>query len=708
MSDEKTTAYAQFERAALLEAQVRNRTVDLERALDLLNDSNAKLADANLAIEAARNNLDDALESMDDGFALFDRDENLLLFNSRFCMDFPDVRETLNQGMAFKEFVARISRSVFLDLPENTTSLAWERRRLAQHLEQRVVFNIGLIDDRWLQIGEHRTKHGGTVILQTDVTDIMRHQRNERETLIDNQSKMLRATLDHLEQGICIFDHRSRLVGWNQKLESMMQIAVPRVRVLMHFDKIIDLLCAQMTFGNGTNEAWLKAWANRSGARDPVSFELSDEGGIIYGVFAQEMPDHGFVISFTDVTIKHKSEAALRDMNKTLEQRVAARTEELGAALEEAKRANESKSRFVAAASHDLLQPLSAAKLFAASLLENDPNGSTTHISRKVVSALTSVEDIIEALLDISKLDVGQATFDVQDVSLHELFSSLASELAPAADAKNLSLRVVDTDAWVISDPVFLRRIMQNLMTNAIRYTDKGRVLVGIRREGKHKLRLEVHDTGPGILPQDQNKIFKEFSRLTPSRSVGEGLGLGLAIVDRACKSLDHSLSLHSIPGKGSCFSVTVEASAVCISMPPPSVEEWRDRSPLNGKVLLVVENDEALAHAIEIQLEGWGAHVIGAHSGEMALELLDEIDLIPDAMVLDHQLETGMTGLQLRCMITGRFGDVPSLIISASRSAELKLGCEILGLPLLSKPLDPKKLLETLQVLCCPAALQI
>lgn len=701
VSDEKTTAYAQFERAALLEAQVRNRTADLERALDLLNESNAQLADANLATETARDNLNEALESIDDGFALFDRDENLLLFNSRFCKDLPDVRKMLKTGMPFTTFVARVSRSKFLDLPANTTPSAWSRRRLGRHLEQRVVFNIGLVKDRWLQIGEHRTKQGGTVILQTDVTDIMHDQRKERKALVDTQSKMLRATLDHLEQGVCIFDHDGRLVGWNKKLETMMHVSVPRVSMRMHFAKIVDLFCSQMTFSDQTDALWLKTWAENSGAREPISFEMSQDEGPIYSVFAQQMPDRGFVVSFTDVTVKHRSEAALRDLNKTLEQRVAARTKELGAALDEAKRANETKSRFVAAASHDLLQPLSAAKLFAASLLQNDGANETTHISRKVVNALTSVEDIIEALLDISKLDVGQATFDVQNVSLRQIFSSLASELAPSAEAKNLTLSVIETDAWVVSDPVFLRRIMQNLVTNAIRYTKEGRVLIGLRRLGNSSIRLEVHDTGPGILPEDQTKIFKEFARLEPSNSGSQGLGLGLAIVDRACKSLGHDLSLRSKPGIGSCFAVTVPSAQDCTIVSRIRTEEWRDSTPFSGKIIMLVENDDALAYAIELQLEGWGAHVITVPSADMALDLLQEIELIPDAMILDYQLGVGSTGLQLNCEISNKFGPVPTLIISANRSAELKLGCEVLDLPLLSKPLDPTELRRVLSELC-------
>ena len=702
--DENATAYVQFERAALLEAQVRTRTADLERALDLLNDSNAQLAEANREIETARSNLDEALESMDDGFALFDQDERLLLFNSRFCNALPDVKSALHHDMAFGHFVELVSQSRFLDLPETMKPRDWPHQRLRRHQNQRVVFNVALENDRWMQVGEHRTEQGGTVVLQTDVTDIMRDQRHEREVLVDSQARMLRATLDHLQQGVCIFDDRGRLVGWNHKLERMMQDSAPRVRVRMDFDRLLDLFYDRMEFGPdhpGTSgNQWLRSWAAQGRNRQPITFELTDENGLIYSVFAQEMPDHGFVISLTDVTIQHRAAKELRDINRTLEQRVANRTKELGTALAEAERANETKSRFVAAASHDLLQPLSAAKLFAESLLDEGNETEARATSHKVISALTSVEEIIEALLDISKLDIGQATFNIQNVALRDVFASLALELSPAAQAKGLRLSFVDTSAHVVSDPVFLRRIVQNLVSNAVRYTDRGAILVGARRDGSDGIRIEVHDTGPGIAPDDQQKIFKEFARLSPSQSGATGLGLGLAIVDRACRSLGHPLSLRSTVGRGSCFSVGVERSQVAEPVLGQPAPDLHGQSPLAGKFLMVVENDARLARAVEMRLQSWGAHVIAAASGAEALDLLSEIELIPDALVLDFQLGDAMTGLELYCLIKDRYGPVPGMVISANRSRELGNACDILELPLLSKPLDPARLVRTLQAL--------
>lgn len=698
---ERSNAYAQFERAALLEAQVRQRTADLERALDLLNESNAQLAQANREIDTARSNLNEAIESVDEGFALFDAQENLVLYNSRFCQVLGDVAPHLTPGLPFAEFVEIVSQSACLDLPDGTKPEHWARRRMARHRDDRVVFNIALTEDRWMQVSEHRTKEGGTVILQTDVTDIMREQHRQRAQLVDDQARMLRATLDHLAQGVCIFDKDACLVGWNRKLERMIQLPVPGPRVGMAFVRILDLLRGQMTFAAGKGRAWLETWSLNTEGRAPITFELNDDGEQIFNVFAQEMPDEGFVISFTDVTNERRSAEALRELNRTLEQRVAERTEELGAALDTAKRANETKTRFVAAASHDLLQPLSAAKLYLASLQDLELDGAARGISEKAESALTSVEGIIEALLDISKLDAGNTVFDIQPFALGPVLTSLSSEMAPAAAAKGLRLSIIPSSVSVVSDPVFFRRILQNLITNAIRYTDHGRIVVGVRRRRDGTVRIEVHDTGRGIKEEDHERIFQEFARLEPSHSGANGLGLGLAIVERACASLGHQLDLASTFGTGSCFSVTADVHRGRAPPDEAHTQESGAFDVLAGKMLLLVENDEPLAHAMALKFEGWGAHVIHAQSAETALDLLAEIDLVPDLMLLDFQLSAGLNGLDLCRVLRGRYGVVPTLMISANRSPELRLGCELLGVPLLTKPLDPAALREALDTAC-------
>ncbi|UWR21889.1 PAS-domain containing protein [Sulfitobacter sp. S190] len=695
-TEQSGIAYAQFERAALLEVQVQERTIDLERTLDLLQESNAQLERANRETETARENLTEAIETINEGFALFDPDDQLVLFNSRFCRDLRDVATTLRAGLSFGDYVDLISNSRFLSLPEGTQRAEWARRRTDRHRDDHVVFNVALSHDRWLQVSEHRTARGGTVILQTDVTAIIRLERQERDRMRDQQSRILQATLDHLNQGVCIFDADLNLVGWNRRIDRLLDLPPQAMAVGRGFGVLLERLRDQLTFSESFDAERLIGWANYVEGRPPIAFEVTRAGQQTLSIFGQEMPDRGFVISFTDVTAERMAAKALSDVNVMLEARVDDRTRELGDALSEAERANASKSRFFAAASHDLLQPLSAAKLFVSSL--SDQLHQTEHLGvlDKAETALASVEQIIEALLDISKLDAAKPSFDIQSVSLRAILDPLRDELTPVAKAKGLDLQIVDCGLTVRSDAGYLRRVAQNLISNAVRYTDDGKIRVGVRRRGG-VARLEIWDTGRGIAKEDQSSIFQEFKRLDQA-DAQLGLGLGLAIVERACKSLDHPLSLCSEQGRGSCFAV--ELPIVRDAAPTDYARPRRSGSEtlvVPGLIVLLVENDAQLARAMSMMMERWGADVIYAQSADDALELLGDIDLRPDALLLDYQLGSGMNGAELYTQICDRYGDVPARLVSADRGNALRQTCAQLGLGQMTKPIDRKELLDFL-----------
>lgn len=564
VTDDGGAAYAQFQRAAMLEDQVRDRTQDLERALDLLNESNARLAAAMREAEAARANLASAIETVQEGFALFDVDDRLVMCNSRFGMHMADIRANLRPGLVFADYVALVSRSQHMALPEGLNPADWVAQRMRRHQDRHVIFNARMTRDRWVQVSEHRTAEGGTVILQTDVSDIIRDERHERGRMLDDQARMIRATLDHLDQGVAIFDTQARLAGWNQRLSDLLAIPRSRLRLGVDFAQVLTGFRGDMAFQGGMDAAGLLAFARGGPGRRPLTFAVERAGGAILTVFAQELPDGGFVMSFTDVTAERAALAALHRANETLEARVTERTLELEDALSNAERANASRSRFVAAASHDLLQPLSAAKLFISSAAAGDGGGAL----EKAQNALQSVEGILGALLDISRLESGRLAVQVGPVALASMLARLAEEFAPMAAAKGLRLRLRlrAHDDVVQSDAGYLRRILQNLIANAIRYTDRGGVLVAVRRRGR-TLRLEVWDSGPGIPEEAQGLIFREFQRLNAKASASEGMGLGLAIVERACGLLGHPLDLASRVGQGSVFRVTV-----------PLVQAPRDR----------------------------------------------------------------------------------------------------------------------------------
>ncbi|WP_085835634.1 hybrid sensor histidine kinase/response regulator [Aquimixticola soesokkakensis] len=693
-NDDRGAAYAQFQRAALLEEQVRERTMDLERALDLLNESNARLSEANRQTESARRNLAGAIETVQDGFALFDSSDVLVMFNSRFATFMPDIRAELTQGITFEHYVELVSRSRYLALTSGETADLWADRRKSRHHERHVIFNVHLINDRWIQVSEHNTSDGGTVILQTDVTDIILNEREERGRMLDDQAKMIGATLEHISQGVCIFDGNLRLAGWNKRLGHMLGIPMTRLRIGASAETLLARFGSDLPFGDRMTASRLLAWVALETPRPALSFELKRGNQAILDVLAEEMPDRGFVMSFTDITRERDALTAITRANETLEARVVERTLDLEDALSQAERANAARSRFVAAASHDLLQPLSAAKLFVASAGDGVTDPATQAVLGKAQNALLSVESILGALLDISRLESGRAAVDIAPVPLGPLLAQLTDEFLPSAQAKGIALTVVPCKAVVESDPTYLRRILQNLIGNAIRYTKTGRVLVGPRKTASG-IRLEVRDTGPGIPVEEQQAIFREFHRVGGSASASVGMGLGLAIVDRACAQLGHPLDLWSHPGKGTCFSVELPRSQLraANSFVPRAVPAGTGESLNSDSIVLLVENDEELRRAMCLLLEGRGVSVIEAASGEEALALLGELGITPDILMVDQQLGEGMDGIDTILELRAGCGPQPARLVTANRTQAVRTKAERAGIKILFKPIDPQEI---------------
>lgn len=691
VNEDGGAAYAQFQRAALLEDQVRERTRELERALDLLNTSNASLEQAHRETETARQNLANAIETIQEGFAMFDSSDHLVMCNSRFGMHMPDIGAALKPGLSFDGYIALVSSSRSLCLPSGETPEAWKRRRKRMHKEKVVNFNVAMQGDHWVQVSEHRTGAGGTVILQTDVTDIIRIERQERSKLIDEQALMIRATLEHIDQGVVIFDQKRHLVGWNQRLAELLDLPITRFRLGSSFDLLLGRLREQIAFRPGMDSGRLLDWARTRSARPAMRFEVVQGDARILDVFAQEMPDRGFVISFNDVTAEREAARALADTNAHLERRVMERTLELEDALSAAERANASKSRFVAAASHDLLQPLSAAKLYVSSVTASEVGTDVRNVLDRAHDALESVEGIIDALLDISRLESGSLALDIGPVPLARVFYQLENQFAPIARQKGLRLTIRRSDWTVQSDAGYLRRILQNLIGNALRYTETGRVLVGARRT-KNGVRIEVWDTGPGIAEDDQDRIFEEFQRLHASASASAGMGLGLAIVDRACAQLGHPLGLRSALGRGTMFFVGMPFAQAGPVRAPAPVRRRTRKMPPPGMAVLIVENDPEFRRALALLLEKWNVNVIETSGTAEALSLLDEIEMVPDAVLIDYQLDDG-TGLDTHAALCQRHGDIPTRILTANRAAEISAACAARDVAILFKPIDAAEL---------------
>lgn len=481
-------------------------------------------------------------------------------------------------------------------------------------------------------------------------------------------------------------------------MRELLALPLTLLRRGVSFEAIADHMIARQEIEDRGEPRRLLAWVKQTGPRPPMALELIRTNGMTLDVYCRQTPDGGFVISFTDVTAERDAIRAMHEINETLESRVAERTEELQAAHDRAERANESKTRFLASASHDLLQPLNAAKLFIASLAETELGPEQKRIAGRIQSAFDSVETLLGALLDISKLDAGGVQPRITAFPLSRLLIPLREEFGALAAQKGLSLRVVSSDAWVSSDAAYLRRVIQNLVANAVRYTRTGTVLVGVRRRGE-SLRIEVRDTGPGI-PRDMlGEVFQEFRRLDPQTDMGPpGMGLGLAIVERACNLLGHALDVASEEGRGSCFAVTVPRADA------PG-DALRDRFGAKGRgcdaadadlsdvIALVVDNEPEVRLGMLSLLGNWGASAVDAGGLEEALRATEELGVPPDVILADYHLDDAGDGLDVIRALRARHGHVPAALITADRSDALARRAGAAQVELMNKPVPPARL---------------
>jgi len=686
----------QLQHVVALEQQVRSRTRDLAETLDKLRIANSRLSQAERMAVRARNILTDALEAMREGFALFDAQDMLVMWNSRFCAGLPDLRRRIGAGLGFRDYVRLVSESPYLHLPDGQTRAAWVAQRLESHRRKNVNFIVPLRDDQWLQVSEQRMPSGGTAVTQTDVTAMVRNEREERAKLLDEQAQMVRATLDHIDQGVAMFDAKARLAGWNRRLRDMFLPPVELLAIGTPFASILDDLARRRQLGQGRVPQILMQWVQGPPHRPPLSLEITQDDGTILHLSAQAMPDRGFVMSLTDMTKERGAIAELHRLNETLEARVRERTLELESARDLAERANTSKSRFVASASHDLLQPLNAAKLFLGSLSTTPLDAGQVRLTERIRSAFGSVEQILGALLDISKFDIGAARAKPEPIALGQLLDRLREEFTPIAQAKGLRLVVMPSSAVVHSDAVYLKRILQNLLSNAIRYTSTGRVVVGARNQGA-TLRLQVWDTGPGIPPDKQSEIFQEFTRLAPSACTG--MGLGLAIVEQASALLGHPLELRSTMGKGTVFSLTVPRSDMAVpTLADAATGPDAARSPLDDLLVLVVENDAGVRAAMMEVLEHWGASPLEAANLAQADQQVAELGVSPDIILADFLLDNGEDGIDVVAQLRSRYGTIPAILITANHSNDLAQRAQAAGMMVMTKPVALRRLKRVLQ----------
>ncbi|WP_433765806.1 hybrid sensor histidine kinase/response regulator [Pseudomonas putida] len=436
----------------------------------------------------------------------------------------------------------------------------------------------------------------------------------------------------------------------------------------------------------------------------------------------QEGLVEGFV---ADITERVQAQQRLQQLNDELEQRVTARTDELleanrnlqqqitqrkqiAQALRDARdaaeAANRSKDKYLAAASHDLLQPLNAARLLISTLRERKLPDVEQVLVERTHQALEGAEDLLTDLLDISRLDQSAVKPDIASYRLDELLAPLVSEFQSVAQAAGLNLRVRMGDYAISTDLRLMTRILRNFLSNACRYTDAGSILLGVRRRGEY-LRLEVWDTGRGIPADRLDSIFLEFNQLDVGRAADrKGVGLGLAIVERIARILGYPIGVHSRPGRGSMFSIDVPLAhdiplPIGQAAPQPSTGD-----PLPGRRLLVLDNEVSILQSMSALLGQWGCEVVTATDEGSALAAL--AGRAPELILADYHLDHAVVGCDVVRHLREHFHQrIPAVIITADRTDQCRRSLQRLDAPLLNKPVKPGKLRAVLsQLLGAPA----
>jgi Na+/proline symporter/signal transduction histidine kinase/ActR/RegA family two-component response regulator len=554
--------------------------------------------------------------------------------------------------------------------------------RFTEHL---LASAIGAASSRLVLSLLLRRSHAGShsaLKLLDDASEALQYNRD-----------LLQSALDQVRHGLSVFDKDMKLICWNRQFRELLNLPPELGRVGASLDLILRTCAERGDFGPGNANALVAERLMKLAVAHETFQEYFDDGRRILEIRTSPMPQGGIVTTYSDITERVEAAEALARANETLERRVRERTAELtevnqalAVAKGKADEANLDKTRFLAAASHDVLQPLNAARLYATSLVERSMPSPEAKLVRNIDASLEAVEEILNVLIEISRLDAGRLEPDITVFALSDVFERLEVEFSPLAREKGLELLIVPTRLWVSSDRRLLRRVLQNLVSNAIKYTAKGKVLVGVRRHGE-KLSVQVGDTGPGIPKGKRSLIFKEFERLEETAHSVRGLGLGLAIVERIGKVLDHAIDMRSVLGRGSLFSVELPQAA-----PRAATDQAMIAAPTAGRIaglkVLCIDNEPDVLNGMQALLEGWGCVTQTAQNAVEAIDQLRRTGDMPDIVLADFHLDGG-TGLEAVAAVHSAVqSQIPVIVITADHSAEVQREIRKLGYALLRKPL--------------------
>lgn len=496
---------------------------------------------------------------------------------------------------------------------------------------------------------------------------------------------LLQSSVDNLSTAIAVVDKNLRMVAWNRAYEDLFQYPSGLLYAGRHVRDLIRYNAERGECGEGETDDLVEKRLRHLRARTSYSFQRHRRDGVVLEIRGNPMPGGGFVTSYTDVTAFVEAERAQRELAETLERRVADRTHEVERARRAAEEANASKTRLFAAVSHDILQPLNAARLLTSNIEDRMRTSDDSGLVDQLHAALDSVQELFSEVLDLARLETSPETVERAATPLQDLFDELSEVNRPIAAGKGLRLRFAPTSLIVDTDRRLMRRVLQNLISNALRYTDAGKVLVGARREGE-TVRILVADTGCGVAEADRSLIFEEFRRSSASRS-NSGLGLGLSIVRRIAALLEHPVEFTSEVGRGSVFSIAARR----VRMRPLASNDVGD-GPFDGLRVLCVEDDDQTRAAMTSLLETWGCRVTASPDGQAC-------DDEYDAVILDYHLEPDRTGLELvDTLPKAMAGARAAVVFTSDRSAEVRAAVAARGLGFIEKPVRRAQLRAVLQ----------
>lgn len=544
-----------------------------------------------------------------------------------------------------------------------------------------------------------------------DISEVVHFFENTTTALQNNMTALL-TSLENIDQGISVIDKNFTLVAWNKKFSELFDIPKELLVVGTPVEKLLRLTIENDGLYEDELEDRIEKRLDflRQGKVHKFTRQRAD--GKVIETQGNPLPGGGFVVSYYDITNYMEIQRALTESNVTLEERVKKRTEEVHAinaelrleierrkkaeqklirAREDAELANESKTRFLALASHDILQPLNAAKLYLSALQDHEFESEVSNIVDKLNHSVVASETLINTILEISRLDQGEFKAQIEPVAIKPILSNIVNEFEYKARHKELSLKLLAHDFWVLADKTYLFRILQNFVSNAVKYTKSGKVLVTARKV-KGTALLEVRDTGIGIAKLQQAAIFSDYYRVENSEESGVGLGLG--VVRRLSQKMNAEVYVQSELGKGSCFGIKLPT---CAAVPKTESIIMQSSKVFDGLTALCIDDQPENLDAMMTVLSRWGIRVHIARNRTQALMMARDHD--PQVLLVDYQLAQGDNGLDVIQAIRDDSNIViPATLITANRTTELTERCKQEGVYYLPKPVKPGKLRVLLQ----------